>query len=261
MRTKDNKHSPLTKAYIPTPIILAQVIDQTCILWNNQCPNDKGTCLEYNSDYFHYIIFGSSGAVKIVSCIVLLVFSAYVHKNYILKRKYQNQVALRHDQTSILTSRQKYIIDNHVASSSSSSLSSACDANAASSDDLERSSTLRATTGYRKRLERMRLRKREGSVVSSSTEDSMSVVLKSHHILDDSYSSVSRRPPLASHTPDSFTDLAQLRSQANTPVSLGDESRLARDTLALSTMGPATSLRSRHGTQIPKVNFTFMILW
>jgi hypothetical protein len=222
-------------AYIPTPIVLAQVIDQCCILWNNQCPNEKGTCLEYSSDSFHFIIFGSSGAVKIVSCIVLLVFSAYVHKNYILKRKYQNQVTLRHDQSSILSSRQKYMIDNHVASSDGTSdLNASCGV-FASSDNMERSSTLRATTRYRKMLERMRLRKREGSIASASTDDSISVVLKSHHILDDSYSSVGSRPRV--NSPELFTDLAQLRSEANTPASLADEPSNAKEAVALSIIG------------------------
>jgi hypothetical protein len=230
----------LLSAYIPTPIVLAQVIDHTCILWNNQCVNDKGTCLEYQSDNFHYIIFGSSGAIKIVSCVVLLVFSAYVHKNYILKRKYQNQVALRHDPSSILTSRQKYIINNHVASTASTPVA---DCGGWTSDDIERASSLHALNSHRKRLERMRLRKREDSA-ASSTDDSMSVVLRSHSILEESFVSVSR-----SQTPDFFTDLNQVRSQAQTPAGLLDEPK--KETVQLSAFSKpenTTALKNRKST-------------
>jgi hypothetical protein len=202
--------------------------------------NEKGTCLEYQSDNFHDIIFGSSGAIKILSCVILLVFSAYVHKNYILKRKYQNQVALRHDPSSILTSRQKYIINNHVASSASSVVG---DCGGWSSDDVERASSLQ--TSHRKRLERMRLRRREDSA-ASSTGDSMSVILRSHSMLDDSFTSVSR-----SQTPEFFTDLAQLRSQAATPM--GDALLPRTEAVQLSTFSKpenntTSSLKYRKST-------------
>jgi hypothetical protein len=110
------------KAYIPSPIVLSQVIDKTCLLWsNNQCVGDKGTCLEYDAREFHYMLFGISAGVKVASSILLVIFSLYIHKTYIRKRHYRSQAILNHDITSVLTPKQKYRIDSHVASSDDSS--------------------------------------------------------------------------------------------------------------------------------------------
>lgn len=88
------------------------MIDKTCVLWNShKCVGDTGTCLEYDSSYFHYILFGTSLGIKVVSSILLVLFSLYIHKSYVLKRRYQNSVTLNHDLTSIMTSKQKYKVD------------------------------------------------------------------------------------------------------------------------------------------------------
>ena len=109
-------------AYIPAPIVISQAIDTTCVLWNEQCQGDKGTCLEYDTSKFHYILFGISAGIKITSCILLIIFSMYIHKTFILKRHYRDKAILNHDITSVLTPEQKYRIDSIVASSDSSSL-------------------------------------------------------------------------------------------------------------------------------------------
>lgn len=103
-------------AFIPAPIILSSVIDRTCVLWNTSidCLDSKGSCLEYDDNYLHYILFGSSLAIKVISSFLLVIFSIYIHKSYVLKRRYQNSVTLNHDLTSILTSRQKYAVDGIV---------------------------------------------------------------------------------------------------------------------------------------------------
>jgi len=106
-------------AYIPAPIVISQAIDTTCVLWNEQCQGDKGTCLEYDASKFHYILFGISASIKIISCILLIIFSMYIHKSYILKRRFRDKAILNHDITSVLTPKQKYRIDSIVASSDS----------------------------------------------------------------------------------------------------------------------------------------------
>jgi hypothetical protein len=103
-------------AYIPAPIVLSQVIDGTCILWSSKCIGDKGTCLEYSTSQFHIILFGSSAGIKIVSCCLLITFTFFIHKSYLRKRHYIKKVKLNHDITSVLTPKQKYMIDSEVAS-------------------------------------------------------------------------------------------------------------------------------------------------
>jgi len=132
---------------------LSQVIDKTCLLWsNNQCVGDKGTCLEYDSNEFHYMLFGISAGVKVASSILLVIFSLYIHKTYIRKRHYRNQAYLNHDITSVLTPKQKYRIDSHVAS-------------------FDESLTNKSKS--RKNL-------------------CMDVILKKHTVLDDSFTSLDR---------------------------------------------------------------------
>ncbi|CAF0877365.1 unnamed protein product [Brachionus calyciflorus] len=152
-------------AYIPAPIVLSQVIDKTCVLWNNECQGDKGTCLEYNSFDFHFVLFGSAAGIKIVSGIFLIVFSIYIHKSYILRRKYRSKAVLNHDPGSILTPRQKYKIDCEVASSETSSLNS---------QDVSSIRNL-----YRRKKETLP-RKESG------------ITLKKHIILEDAYSLASQ---------------------------------------------------------------------
>ena len=106
-------------AYIPAPIVISQAIDTTCVLWNEQCQGDKGTCLEYDTSKFHFILFGISAGIKIISCILLIIFSMYIHKTFILKRRFRDKAILNHDITSVLTPKQKYRIDSIVASSDS----------------------------------------------------------------------------------------------------------------------------------------------
>ena len=91
---------------------MSNVIDNTCILWSSaNCVGDQGTCQEFNINYFHYVLFGTSLGVKVVSCFFLVIFSLYIHKSYVLKRRYQNSVTLNHDITSIVSSKQKYRVD------------------------------------------------------------------------------------------------------------------------------------------------------
>ena len=80
---------------------------------------DKGTCLEYETSKFHFILFGISAGIKITSCILLIIFSMYIHKTFILKRRFRDKVILNHDITSVLTPKQKYRIDSVVASTDS----------------------------------------------------------------------------------------------------------------------------------------------
>lgn len=160
--------------------------------------------MEYNSTNFHMVVFGAAGAVKIASCILLVIFAAYVHKNYILKRKYQNQVNLRHDKSSMLTSRQKYMIRNHVAGGLS-----------IDHDQLmrEQQSEEAKASHYKKKLERWRLRKREDSMASS--DDETSVVLTKHSsFLNNSFVSLTS----AHSQPEFFTDLNEIPSRTETPA-------------------------------------------
>lgn len=91
---------------------MSKVIDNTCILWSSaNCVGDQGSCQEYNINFFHYVLFGTSLGVKIVSCFFLVIFSLYIHKSYVLKRRYQNSITLNHDITSIVSSKQKYRVD------------------------------------------------------------------------------------------------------------------------------------------------------
>ena len=100
------------------------MIDKSCILWNKPCEGDKGSCLEYNTESFHYVLFGISVGVKVVSCLLLVFFSLYIHKSFVLKKRYTGSVDLYHEADSVLTPRHKYKLDSHVASLDSSISSS-----------------------------------------------------------------------------------------------------------------------------------------
>lgn len=150
-------------AFIPAPIVLSQVIDSTCILWNNPCKGDKGTCLEYKNSNFHYVLFGSAAGIKIVSGIFLIFFSLFVHKTYILRKRYRSRANLNHDPSCVHTPKQKYMIDSEVASTDSSSINS---------DEVTSLKSL-----YPKKKNSKSLKREESSVT-----------LKKHVIFDDSYS-------------------------------------------------------------------------
>lgn len=104
-------------AYIPAPIILSILIDRTCVLWNQECIGDKGTCLEYDARGFHYWLFGASAGIKVFSCVLLVALSVYTHKALILRRKYCSQVTLYHDPSMQPTRKHKSRINSVVASS------------------------------------------------------------------------------------------------------------------------------------------------
>lgn len=174
-------------AYIPTPIILSQLIDKTCILWNNQCIGDKGTCLEYHATNFHFTLFGMSAVVKVISSILLVVFSIYIHKAYVLKRRYRNHATLNHDITSVLSPKQKYRIDSIIASSESTSLSSDTASN--------------RTLLHRKKKKKTNMNDND----DGKSEANCSVVLKQHVMHDEYVYELNRQ---TSENP--FTNLEEL---------------------------------------------------
>ncbi len=61
--------------------------------------------------------------VKIFSCLLLVIFSAHIHRAFLLKKRFKKTVELNHDMTSVLSSKQKYMIDSEVASLESESVS------------------------------------------------------------------------------------------------------------------------------------------
>jgi hypothetical protein len=81
-------------AYIPAPIVFSKLIDDTCILWNNECNDDKGTCLEHDLSAFHYIFLGVALGVKGISFIVLIIAFVYIHKRKVFKPYYSKKITL-----------------------------------------------------------------------------------------------------------------------------------------------------------------------
>lgn len=81
-------------AYIPAPIVFSKLIDNTCILWNYYCNDDKGTCLEYDIKQFHYLFLGVALGVKTVGFLLLITTFIYIHKRKILKPFYSKTISL-----------------------------------------------------------------------------------------------------------------------------------------------------------------------
>lgn len=79
-------------AYIPTPIVFSNLIDNTCVLWNSDCKNEKGSCLEYNLAQYHYVFLGVGLGVKVVSFMILIALVIYVHKSELCKQCYSKTV-------------------------------------------------------------------------------------------------------------------------------------------------------------------------
>ncbi|XP_042902250.1 solute carrier organic anion transporter family member 4A1 [Parasteatoda tepidariorum] len=55
---------------IPAPIFFGWLIDKSCILWQDSCDNDKGSCLFYNNEKMSSNILSIVCLVKILSCIL-----------------------------------------------------------------------------------------------------------------------------------------------------------------------------------------------
>jgi hypothetical protein len=79
-------------AYIPTPIVFSNLIDNTCVLWNSDCKNEKGSCLEHNLAQYHYVFLGVGLGVKVFSFILLIALVIYVHKRELCKKFYSKTV-------------------------------------------------------------------------------------------------------------------------------------------------------------------------
>jgi hypothetical protein len=109
--------SNILLASIPIPIVVGHLLDNACMIADNECIGDDGNCLEYNARLFHFTLFGACAATKTLSCILIVVFSLHIHRSYVIKVKYRNKATLNHDVTTILTPEQRYRIDSIVASS------------------------------------------------------------------------------------------------------------------------------------------------
>lgn len=81
-------------AYIPAPIAFSKLIDGTCILWNVECNDDQGTCLEYDLTQFHRVFLGVGLGIKGVSFIVLIIIFIYVHKKKVFRARYSSKFNL-----------------------------------------------------------------------------------------------------------------------------------------------------------------------
>ena len=102
-------------AYIPTPMVMARFIDETCVLWNVGCVGDHGTCLEYEVKSLHLYLFGIGLGVKVLSCVFQIVFSVHIHRSFIMQRTFRDAIELDQDLGSIMRPEQKYRIDDVVS--------------------------------------------------------------------------------------------------------------------------------------------------
>uniref|UniRef100_A0A1I7U0H2 Solute carrier organic anion transporter family member n=1 Tax=Caenorhabditis tropicalis TaxID=1561998 RepID=A0A1I7U0H2_9PELO len=55
--------------FIPAPVIYGFFIDLCCILWNRQCPNERGNCVLYDNDKFSKMFHGVNGFFQIFAII------------------------------------------------------------------------------------------------------------------------------------------------------------------------------------------------
>jgi hypothetical protein len=81
--------------------------------------------------------------VKIFSCLLLVIFSAHIHRAFLLKKRFKKTVELNHDMTSVLSSKQKYMIDSEVASLESESVSEMANTASESGKVKKRSTNLK----------------------------------------------------------------------------------------------------------------------
>ena len=81
-------------AYIPAPIVFSKLIDGTCILWNYDCNDDQGTCLENDIDKFHTLFLAVALGVKAVGFILLIITFIYIHKRKIFRPIYSKNISL-----------------------------------------------------------------------------------------------------------------------------------------------------------------------
>ena len=72
--------------------------------------------MEYNIKDLHFTLFGGAITIKIISFILLIIFSILIHKSFLLKKKYRDRVSLNHDPNTVHSSRKKKKIDSEVAS-------------------------------------------------------------------------------------------------------------------------------------------------
>lgn len=99
---------------MPTPIVLANFIDGTCVLWNHGCIGDSGTCLEFDVIDMHVYLFGIGLGVKGLSCVLQILFSLHIHRSFLMKKTFRDKIELNHDMSSILRPKQKYRIEDEV---------------------------------------------------------------------------------------------------------------------------------------------------
>jgi hypothetical protein len=81
-------------AYIPAPIVFSKLIDNTCVLWNYDCNDDQGTCLENDIDSFHTTFLAVALGVKTFGFILLIITFIYIHKRKIFKPFYSKNISL-----------------------------------------------------------------------------------------------------------------------------------------------------------------------
>lgn len=183
--------------FIPTPIFLSQLIDKTCILWNNECIGDKGTCLEYNPSNFHFTLFGVAAVVKVISCFLIVIFSLHIHKAYVLKRRYRSHVTLNHGERP-LTPKEKSRIDSIVASMPDNDASSETVSNSSRSILALIMHHNSAKTG-------------ENSGNNNGNNKNGGVVLRMHRMYGDDFSLIDDRSALNESI--QFTNLEELDKQ------------------------------------------------
>lgn len=65
--------------FIPAPIIMGHMVDQTCILWQKTC-GVSGACLLYDTAAFRYLIHGVTLVVGIIDLGLMIILSIWLHR-------------------------------------------------------------------------------------------------------------------------------------------------------------------------------------
>lgn len=65
--------------FIPAPIIMGHLVDQTCILWQKTC-GVSGACLLYDTAAFRYLIHGVTLIVGIIDFVLMIILSIWLHR-------------------------------------------------------------------------------------------------------------------------------------------------------------------------------------
>lgn len=75
---KYNYHGPnasdfcfLFAGTMPGPMIFGTAFDAACLLTQNICEGDEGSCYSYDHDYLGYYMLTTAGLIKLLSCVFM----------------------------------------------------------------------------------------------------------------------------------------------------------------------------------------------